>query len=113
MALAEGWCPCHAAALLWNAGRFSRRAPGGGPARLGAFLRRFGDRVWADSYTNKFGMTYSAPYYLSTVLRALFETTRAGGKRLVFTATDRLKLQLSSTGARYSCRSAMTGCVPK
>ena len=44
------------------------------------------------SFTNRFPMAYPRPHYLQTALQALFETTRAKGKRLVFTATDRLKL---------------------
>lgn len=43
-------------------------------------------------FTNKFSMAYPRPFYLQTTLQALLETTRAKGKRLVFTATDRLKL---------------------
>ncbi|GAB1715006.1 MAG: hypothetical protein NTAFB05_00480 [Nitrobacter sp.] len=44
------------------------------------------------SYTNKFAMAYPRPYYLNTVLQALLETTRSRDKRLIFTATDRIKL---------------------
>jgi ATP-dependent 26S proteasome regulatory subunit len=44
------------------------------------------------SFPNKFPMAYPRPYYLNTTLQALLETTRARGKRLVFTVTDRLKL---------------------
>ena len=43
-------------------------------------------------FTNKFGMAYPRPYYFQTTLQALLETARAKGRRLVFTATDRLKL---------------------
>ena len=43
-------------------------------------------------HTNKFGLAYPRPHYLNTALQALLETTRAKGKRLVFTAADRSKL---------------------
>ena len=43
-------------------------------------------------FTNKFGQAHPRPFYLNTTLQALLETTRAKGKRLVFTVTDRKKL---------------------
>lgn len=42
--------------------------------------------------TNSFGNAYPRPGYLQTTMQALLETTRARGKRLVFTATDRNRL---------------------
>lgn len=44
------------------------------------------------SGTNRFTMAYPRPHYLNVTLQALLETARARGKRLVFTATNRLTL---------------------
>jgi ATP-dependent 26S proteasome regulatory subunit len=46
----------------------------------------------------KFGQAYPRPTYLNSTLQALLETTRAKGRRLVFTATERRNLQSQLDG---------------